>query len=138
MALADDALYRAKAAGKNRCEVAALDDTLWFNGFVAYGGGLGWWDIYSGGAVVGVVEWLADGQGGGQFGIAALAGSVAGDALYYLKEGDTGYVGYYDASLAFEAHVAVEADHSGDVMLPDYNGGEPACWDTTFADVACE
>lgn len=114
------------------------DDTLWFNGFLSIEGAIGWWDIYEDGVdVAGVVEWVADGAGHAEFGIAALAGDVAGDVLYYLLWEDHGYVAYYDESTAFESHVEVTPDYSGDVLLLDYNGSMPACWDTAFADVEC-
>ena len=114
------------------------DDTLWFNGFLSIEGAIGWWDIYEDGTdVVGVVEWVADGAGHGEFGIAALGGEAAGDVLYYLLWEDHGYVAYYDDSAAFEHHVEVTPDYSGEVLLLDYNGSEPACWDALLADGEC-
>lgn len=114
------------------------DDTLWFNGFISVAGAVGWWDIYVDGTdVAGVVEWIDGDDGHAEFGIAALEGDAAGDLLYYLLWESHGYVGYYDASEAFESHVQTETDFSGEVLLFGYNNDQPACWDWSFADVAC-
>lgn len=114
------------------------DDTLWFNGFVSLEGALGWWDLYADGQVVGVVEWIADGEGNGQAGIAATAGAAAGDVLYYLALDGEDHVGYYDASEDFESYVHVDVDRSGEVVLLDRNDSLPLCWDAEYADVSCD
>ena len=114
------------------------DDTLWFNGFLAVGGGVGWWDIYHEGEVAAVVEWIADGAGNGQAGIAALGGGVAGDALSYLHtaEGDFS-VAYYDASEDFLNYAILYADNSGEVALINREDGAPGCWGADWADTDC-
>lgn len=118
-------------------------DTLWFKGFLSEEGRLGWWDLYDGtGTLVGVVEWIADGQGNGQFGIAALSGDIAGDTLSYLASPGAWSVTYHDADRAEDAWVAVFADGSGELRSPDYNGGTLACWaaaeaEEPYADAAC-
>lgn len=116
----------------------AYDDTLWFNGFLSLEAAVGWWDIYANDQVVGVVEWIAEGQGNAQFGIAALGGEAAGDALSYMSN-DQGQdlVSYYDASAGYLHYVWFEADRSGEVALSTYNGGQPACWTVDFADGPC-
>lgn len=114
------------------------DDTLWFNGFLSYGGALGWWDIYTAdGELAGVVEWSGDGSNA-QFGIAAISGPAAGDLLSYwaLADGERG-VAFYDADIAEEAWVIVNPDLSGELRAHNYNEGEPACWDTDFYDAEC-
>lgn len=119
-------------------------DTLWFNGFVAANGALGWWDLYTADEqLAGVVEWAADGTGNAEFGIAALVGQAAGDVLAYGFS-DTGetLIAYHDASRAEDAWVYVAADRSGELRSPDYNGGSPACWaaedaEAPLVDVTC-
>jgi len=114
------------------------DDTLWFNGFISVAGAVGWWDIYLDGTdVAGVVEWVDHGDGHSEFGIAALMGDAAGDVLVYQLWESHGYVGYYDASEAFESHVQTETDFSGEVLLLGYNNEQPGCWDWSFADCVC-
>ncbi|MBW2257983.1 MAG: hypothetical protein JRI25_25740 [Deltaproteobacteria bacterium] len=115
-----------------------LDHALWFNGFLAYGGGLGWWDFYDDGQLVGVVEWIADGQGNAQFGMAALAGDAAGSVLSYaFTAADTARVDFHDGVTGEDSWVALAADRSGEVRLPNYNQGEAACWDVAFLNTEC-
>ncbi len=115
-----------------------LDHDLWFNGFLAYGGGLGWWDVYQDDALLGVVEWIADGEGNAEFGMAAVSGSEAGSALAYVFLDDTVLVSAHSGPTGDDAWVYMAADRSGEVRIPTWNDGEPGCWDATFADVACE
>lgn len=115
------------------------DHELWFNGFLAYGGGLGWWDFYSNGQVAGVVEWIGDGQGNAQFGIGVVAGQYAGNYMSYTFTDDgTARVDAHDEGRAEDAWVQVNPDQTGEVRLPDYNGGAVACWDASFMNAACE
>ncbi len=115
------------------------DDTLWFNGFLGVESAVGWWDIYADGQVVGVVEWIADGQGNYQAGIAPLAGDAAGDLLLWLGTAEDEHaVSYYDASADYLNYAWVMPDDTGEVALINYNGGEPACWDENWADTDCE
>lgn len=118
--------------------------TKWFNGFVSTDGNLGWWDLYdANGTLVGVVEWIADGNGNGEFAIGALAGDPAGDVLSYWFWDGEALVNHHDASLAEDTWVYVAADASGEVRAHDYNGGAPGCWASAsaefpYADAACE
>jgi len=116
----------------------ALDHDLWFAGFLAYGGGLGWWDVYQDGALLGVVEWIADGAGDAEFGMAAVSGPEAGSALAYVFLDDSALVSAHSGPTGEDAWVYMAADRSGEVRIPDWNGGEPGCWDVRLADAACE
>lgn len=122
----------------------AYNNTRWFNGFVSADRRLGWWDLYDVyGNVVGVVEWVDDGAGNSEFGIAATAGDVAGDVLAYAYQDDgDAYVGYHDASRLQDLWVHVAPDQSGDLRNPDYAFGAVSCWASStatepYADVAC-
>jgi hypothetical protein len=116
----------------------AYDGDRWFSGFVSADHGFGWWDVWDVyGARTGVLEWVADGQGDGELGIASTAGDTNGDVLLYLFVDDTGFVGLHDASAAQDYWVYAAADHSGELRSPDYAGGEPACWDTSGYDHPC-
>lgn len=119
------------------------NNTRWFNGFVSSDDKVGWWDLYDTyGTVVGVVEWVDDGSGNGEFGIASLAGDTAGELLGYgFNDGDA-LVTYYDASAAQDLWVHVAPDQSGDLRSPDYAWGAKSCWAAAdaaepFADIAC-
>ncbi len=117
------------------------DDTRWFNGYVENGGGQGWWDLWLEDELVGVIEYVADepgsGTGVGEYGIASLYGETASDVLAYEHRDDAWMISYWDDSEAFQHHVHLAADQSGDVLVSSYNGGELACWDTNYADVDC-
>ncbi len=115
-----------------------FDDAVWFAGFVSAAGHLGWWDLYNGsGELQGVVEWIADGEGTAEFGIAATAGEHSGDLLaWWRHEGDNA-VTYHDASTAEDAWVLVTEEGSGEVRHPGYNLGERSCWDVDYMDAAC-
>jgi len=114
------------------------DDDLWFNGFLSVGGAVGWWDLYDGQQLVGVVEWIADGQGNAQSGIAAVNGPDAGDVLSYwaIDDGEQG-VFFHDEGLSEDAWVIVNPDLSGELRAYNYNAGAPACWDVALADADC-
>ncbi|MCO4747320.1 MAG: hypothetical protein KC912_21150 [Proteobacteria bacterium] len=118
--------------------VNGLHNAKWFSGFLAVNGAVGWWDLYDGhGTHTGVVEWIGDGQGQGQFGIVATAGDAAGSALSYTFDRGTARVDHYDAATAQDSWVFLDTDQSGEVRLPDHNAGEVGCWDTALADAPC-
>lgn len=122
----------------------ALQDHRWLAGFLSADSSLGWWDLYGqGGELVGVVEWLADGQGNGELGVAAMAGENAGDTLSFWSADGEDLIVFTDASLGEAAWVYADVDRSGEASAPDVNGGAPGCWAgedaaEPFADVACE
>ena len=115
----------------------------WFNGFLSVGNNVGWWDFYDpAGTLGGVVEWVADGAGNGEFAIAATSGEDAGDVLAYVFVDDSALVSYHDESRAEDAWVYAAPDKSGEVRTPDWNGGLVACWDAEtaavpYADATC-
>lgn len=114
------------------------DNTLWYNGFLSKDGGFGWWDLYDEwGTLAGVIEWLGDGQGNAELGLAATSGDAAGDVLLYLFTDGTGFVGYHDESDAHDYYVFADVDRTGELLDPAWNGGAPACWDAAGYDVAC-
>ncbi len=113
------------------------DRALWFNGFVAYGGGLGWWDLYDGeGGLAGVVEWLGDGTNA-ELGLAATAGANAGDWILYTHLDGVDRIDAWSESLQEPSWVEVQPDQSGGVRLPDFNAGEPACWASDLTNADC-
>lgn len=114
------------------------NNTLWFNGYLAEDGSLGWWDLYANDAVAGVVEWVVLEDGSYEAAIASLSGDTAGDVLAYLAvAGGDSEVSYWDAGLGYLSYVILHPDNAGEVALIDWNGNQPACWDTTWADAAC-
>lgn len=123
-------------------EMRVSDDTrsqaLWFNGFIGAEGGIGWWDLYGlGGAREASVEWIADGQGNGHFGIAATAGDHAGSTLVYNLTPALDRIDAYDGATGNHGFVQAWADESGAVSLPELEGGLPQCWDADFKNTPC-
>ena len=115
------------------------DHTLWFNGFLAYGGGLGWWDFYmEDGTLGGVVEWLGDGESAAEFGIAATGGDHAGSWILYTFLDEVSRIDSWAEAEQEAAYVFVNPDLSGEVLLPSYNDGAAACWDAGLRDVDCD
>ena len=121
-----------------RYSSAGATDVLWFNGFLGNEGNVGWWDLYSPNGREGVVEWIADGQGNGQFGIAATAGAEAGTLLSYTFAEDVDRIDFLSGPTGETAYVLGYSDGGGEVQLDDFNGGEPACWGADHMNVVCE
>ncbi|TNE86668.1 MAG: hypothetical protein EP330_20995 [Deltaproteobacteria bacterium] len=118
--------------------LTGLDQAKWFSGFLGADGQVGWWDLYDGhGQLTGVVEWVADGQGNGEFGLVATAGEHQGDALTYTFVDETARIDHLDASTGEASWVFLDTDHSGEVRLPEHRAGEVGCWDADLLDVAC-
>lgn len=115
------------------------DNTLWFNGFLSADGALGWWDLYSGDVVAGVIEWIVLPDGSYEAAIGSLSGDTNGDVLAYVgaATGESA-VAYDDASAGFLSYVLLRPDNSGETALLDFKGGARSCWDTAWADAACE
>ena len=62
------------------------------------------------------------------------------DTLEFRNTGDTASFRWTDASHPAESWYVNwnEADGSGQMQAPDFNGGEPACWDDDKCDTDCE
>lgn len=116
---------------------ATVQDKLWFNGFLAHGNGVGWWDLYDDSDThAGVVEWISNGTDG-EFGIVALAGEHAGDSLIYTSLAGHHRIDHHDASTGADQFIDLQPDLSGSVKLTNYAGAAVSCWDTDFLDTAC-
>ncbi|MBW1881549.1 MAG: hypothetical protein JRJ84_24590, partial [Deltaproteobacteria bacterium] len=50
---------------------------------------------------------------------------------------DTARVDFHDGVTGEDSWVALAADRSGEVRLPNYNQGEAACWDVAFLNTEC-
>ncbi|MFH1754073.1 MAG: hypothetical protein ABIA59_00065 [Candidatus Latescibacterota bacterium] len=60
-----------------------------------------------------------------------------GDSIEFFTSNDICYLEHYDASKSATANITWYADGSGYILVPDYNNGEKACWDTQQYDVDC-
>jgi len=122
-----------------KTEDGTWNDDLWFTGFVGPQGGIAWWDLYDRGNLVGVVEWLGDGQGNAHLGLAAVDGPNAGSAISWMfTDAGVARVDAVDGATLEEAWVQHNGDDSGEVRLPDFNEGEVACWDVDLLNTPCD
>jgi len=120
----------------------ALDNVLWFEGRTAREGAEGRWLFHdhelAGNPVVAELAW-GDDAGGEYLTLAAVAGPDAGDELTYRHAAPHCSVVFADASAGLDYDIRWnEADGSGSLQVPDYNGGARACWDTRQNDTECE
>jgi hypothetical protein len=120
----------------------ALDDVLWFEGRTAREGAEGQWSFHdhelAGNPVVAELAW-GDDASGEYLTLAAVAGPDAGDTLTYRHAAPHCSVVFVDGSGDLVHDIRWnEADGSGSLQVPDYNGGERACWDTHQDDTDCD
>jgi hypothetical protein len=117
-----------------------VEQALWFDGTTALDGDAGTWTFYDvahGGVASGRVTWLQEGDHH-ELALEALAGADAGDTLTFSRTGDQARIDFAD-SISGETFFIRwnEADGTGSLRVPDYNGGEEACWDEDQWDVEC-
>lgn len=61
-----------------------------------------------------------------------------GDFLEYKAENNIKNAAYYNADKDETTQLEWNAEtKAGFIVSPDYNGGQKACWDTNFQDIAC-
>jgi hypothetical protein len=61
----------------------------------------------------------------------------SGDTLEFFGSSFLATIDHYDAGDDVESNITFNADGSGSLTMPDYNGGETACWDTEQKDTDC-
>ncbi|MBU1676321.1 hypothetical protein KKA85_11125, partial [bacterium] len=114
---------------------------LWFEGTTHLDGELGDWTFYDftleGRPAVGRLEWGNDSDGEYLI-LSALYGDDAGDVLAYRHDAPHNTIDFTDGADGSQAYIRWnEADGTGSLMVPDYNGGAEACWDAQQFDVDC-
>ena len=60
-----------------------------------------------------------------------------GDVLDYRRTPDKDTLDQLDGDSGENHNITAYRDGSGSLTVPDYNGGEPACWDTEQEDTDC-
>lgn len=118
-----------------------LDDEVWFSGTARDDGLAGAWTFFDptleGDPAVAGLEWGVDGATRG-LSLASLYGENEGDVLTFTAAGAEHEIELWDESAATAWWIRWnEEDGSGSLMVPDYNGGLPACWDLNQDDVEC-
>lgn len=119
-----------------------IDNELWFDGTTANEGEEGAWTFYDfnldGKPAVAELQW-GEGEQGSYLSLTALEGEDAGTVLTYLEDGPLCAIEFQ--SLEDENPWFIrwnEDDGTGSLQVPDYNYGEPACWDSNQQDTFCD
>jgi hypothetical protein len=66
-----------------------------------------------------------------------VGGADEGDILAFTASPTTSAIDYHDADVPEDHNITWYADGSGSLTVPDYNGGQKACWDTDKEDTDC-
>jgi hypothetical protein len=125
----------------NRHEVPALDNVVWFEGETGHEGESGFFLFHdpfeNGNPVSGRLDWGADSQG--DFLRLTDLDDNPNDTLEYREVGTRGSLTFTDASSPDLGWFVKwdEADGTGSLRAPDYNGGVEACWDENQNDTVC-
>lgn len=132
-----------------------LDHFTWFDGEALRDGSSGYWQFYTpleyvpagsgggAGATPGVpsvrIDWMHAGGNVHELSILVNeAGSEAeGDTVVFHTSPNASYIRVTDVSAGAEYDIVWYSDGSGSLQVPDYNGGERACWDTRQYNIEC-
>lgn len=117
------------------------DGTLWFNGYYQADGQLGWWDFYRTGGVLVTMEWLGD-RGDGLVELYWPTGDDEDDQMWYEWGTDGSLLAMWSDSQPppNEPDITmaqVNADGSGQAVVPGYNNSTTVCWDSAMENTAC-
>lgn len=120
--------------------VPAIENELWFEGETSGDGEAGTWRFHDfnrpGEPIVARLDWDFDGVGE-QLSFTDLDENP-GNKLSYSRTGSDHSVDFLDASADTTWFIRWdEADGTGSLRAPDYNGGVEACWDDDQDDIAC-
>ena len=119
-----------------------IEDELWFDGITREQGDVGQWTFYdfnlAGQPAVAELDW-SHGVDEDLLQLTALYGEDAGDRLAFSVSGDEHRIDFTEGD-SFDTWFIrwLASDGSGSLMVPDYNGGEEACWDADQYDVDCD
>jgi hypothetical protein len=120
-----------------------FDHDLWYRGHSAFDGRTGYWifsDLDDEGADVARLDWSDPRTGPSELELEVIdpADPDYGDHVAYLDDGPVRRVEWTDTSANLVSFVTWdEATGAGSLRVPDYNGGERACWDEDQEDAAC-
>lgn len=116
-----------------------LDQALWFAGATQDDGEAGSWTFYDLAdplVAEGAISW-GDDDRGRFLRFEALSGDDAGDVLEFRDMAPAYNVTHHDAGTLETLTIDWWEDNHGTMIAPDYNGGEPACWDTDLRNTTC-
>lgn len=133
-----------------------LDHFVWFDGHSQLDDSFGYWQFYTpvltppssarlymASMTPGVpavrIDWLNPGPG--EHRLAVLVNAVGspeeGDVLAFRDTPAANTVDFHDEDLQEDHNITWYLDGSGSITVPNYNGGQIACWDTKQEDVVC-
>ena len=131
-------LWELRLSG--RIDGQLLEDATWFDGYTQHGGDTGQWYFYElaemGQPLCGEIAW-GDDAGGRYLSFTSRAPESDGDTLRFSDNDPDFAIEYTDADTGGMAHIRWHADGSGSLLVPDYNNGEEACWDTRQRNADC-
>jgi hypothetical protein len=118
-----------------------LDNEVWFEGETRNDGDFGHWTFYdptlTGDPAVAGLDWGTGGEGD-FLALTCLSGSDAGNSLTYRHDAPDCGIEFLDAATGQMWYIRWnEAVGDGSLKVPDYNGGNPACWDEHQNDTDC-
>lgn len=121
-----------------------LDQALWFWGQANFAGTEGFWIFHDLDAEMfpefARIEWSVVAEDDRRLVITNIGQDHEdfGDSLTYQITGTTASVVYFNASEEMTADITWDTEtEAGSLRVPDYNGGQRACWDTDQNDVEC-
>lgn len=113
---------------------------LWFSGTTNGDGSEGHWTFHDldqpDQPVSGEIGWGPTGSGHYLEFVSREPGE-SGNTLRFVDNDPDFRIDYVPGDGAQASFIRWHADGSGSLMVPDYNGGREACWDTQFVDVDC-
>ena len=122
----------------------ALDHFVWFDGESMKDDSAGFWQFYepidaSSGEETARIDWTKSAeQKQTTITVNGASHEDSGDYLEFTESDEMGSIVHYDASEDLLSDITWYADGSGSLMVPDYNNGDPACWDTEQVNADCE
>ena len=121
-----------------------LQGFLWYSGESSLLSFSGYWILNKnvGGEAVPVarIDWTRSAPGNRSLAFENLeeGSENAGDTMTYEVQTPSASLIYHDASSSVDSAIAWNfLTGAGSIQVPDYNDGEPACWDAQRDDVAC-
>jgi hypothetical protein len=122
-----------------------LDHFVWFSGETSRDNKSGYWQFYqpageTEGTEVVRIDWTSTNRHEGSIKATVNGSGIEneGDTVTFTYSKATSSIELFDASENFLSSIVWHHDGSGSLQVPDYNGGETACWDDNQVNVACE
>lgn len=85
----------------------------------------------------GQINWGATSAGGRYLEFVSLDEHAYGDRLRFAEEPVESAITFQPGDGADECFIRWDATRAGSLRVPDYNGGQEACWDGDLLDVDC-